>query len=173
MPEAGGQGWCPSPPGTEAGPGLAELNSSAGSRAERAGKPSAQRQGDEGGSWQENKRANSIKSCSKELPKGKGESIPVGQEGRQEQATKKAPWQHQQRHSRVGKSMGTGFPQCLPGVLVLLLHWQGKTQSCCTAGVGNFRALKNEKRVSLFLRGRHGRKATTLPSDLCVFQQDT
>lgn len=40
--------------------------------------------------------------------------------------------------------------------------WARQNTLCCNAGVGNFRALKNEKSVSLFLHGHHGRKATTL-----------
>lgn len=69
--------------------------------------------------------------------------------------------------------MGTGFLKCLASVLVLLLHQQGKTHSGCTAGVGNFGALKKGKWVSLFLQDHHRGKAMTLPSGVCVFQQET
>jgi len=74
-----------------------------------------------GGAGRRTKEQIQLKAAARS-PRQQGGTIPTGQEGGQEQATQKAPQQHQQRHNRAGKSTGTGFPQCLTGVLVLLLH---------------------------------------------------
>lgn len=97
-----------------------------------------------------------LKDAARNNQRGRGEH-PTGQEGRQDRSAKTHPGSTS-KPNRVGKSTGTDFfLKCFVVVLVLL-HWQGKTH---TAVLGNFRAQKSGKWVGLCLHGHDRKKATT------------
>lgn len=89
--------------------------------------------------------------------KEEGESTPQGRRaGRtgQQKHTLAAPVSQTELEKAQGQIF---FLKCFVVVLVLL-HWQGKTH---TAVLGNFRAQKSGKWVGLCLHGHDRKKATT------------